>query len=159
MKPTKQIISLLTITALAATSPLALGAGAGGDGGGSGRKRPDPNAIEKIASPFTGTVVNIAGSTISVRGEPQLQGKVPKGDTSSKTRTLHFTIKPDVKILRDGKPATFADIKENDPIAVSFTAKEGSSIRHATEIQAGAIAKDAEKKGEAKKGGGKKKKK
>ena len=151
MKTTRQIISILVMTALAATAPFALGAT-------GGRNRPDPNAIEKIASPFTGIVVNIAGSTLSVRGEPQFQGKAPKESAASKTRTLHFAIKGDVKIMRDGKPATLADIKENDPAVVTFTAKAGSSIRQVTEVQAGSIPKDVEKKGTAKKGGGKKKK-
>lgn len=161
MKTTRLIIALLGIAALAATSSPAFGAagggGTGGGGGGGRRNRPDPNAIEKIASPFNGIVTNVAGSTLSVRGEPTFQGKPPREGSVSKSRTLHFAIKGDVKIMRDGKPATLADIKENDPISVKFTAKEGSSIRQVTEVLAGNIPKEADKKGEAKKGGKKKK--
>jgi hypothetical protein len=151
MKTTNQIISLLAITALVAASPLASGAG-------GRRNKSDPNALDKIASPFNGIVVHVAGSTISVRGEPQYLGKGPKANEKSSTRTLHFVIKPDVRIVYAGKPATLADVKENDPISVKFIAKEGSSLRQVTEVLVGSLPQEAEKKGEAKKGGKKKKK-
>jgi len=150
MKTARWIFALLAVAAAAATlSPPAEAAGR--------RNRFDPNGLEKIASPFNGIVVHVAGSTLSVRGEPQYLGKGPKENERSSTRTLHFVIKPDVKITYAGKPATLADIKENDPISVKFTTKEGSGLRQVTEIVIGGIPKAEEKKGEPKKGGKKKK--
>lgn len=148
---TGAIVLLLAAATMAAISLPAFAAG-------SRRNRSDPNALEKIASPFNGIVVHVTGGTISVRGEPQYLGKGPKESERSSHRTLHFTIKPDVKITYAGKPATLADIKENDTISVKFIVKEGSSLRQVTEVLVGGLPQETEKKVEARKGGKKKKK-
>jgi hypothetical protein len=115
-----------------------------------GGKRADPNAMDKFVSPFIGEIVNMAGNTISVRGVPTLEK--PPADSENQLgkqdakRTLHFLIKPDTKLLKNGQPAKIADLHERDTVQVSFTSKEGSSLRRVTEIQMGKFAATAEDK-------------
>lgn len=125
-------------------------AAAQGEGGGGGGRRRDLNVMDKVVSPFTGEIVNMAGNTISVRGVPTLE-KSPRdkenqiGKKDSK-RTLHFVLKADTKLLRDGKPARMSDLRERDTVQVSFTSKEGSSLRRVAEVQAGKFVETPESK-------------
>ena len=119
-----------------------------------GGKRADPNAMDKFVSPFTGEIVNMAGNTISVRGVPTLEK--PPGDSENQLgkkdakRTLHFAIKPDTKLLKNGQPAKITDLHERDTVQVGFTTKEGSSVRRVTEIQVGKFTAAAEDKSDDK---------
>lgn len=132
------------------TATLAISCSLAAAQGGGGR-RADPNAMDKIVSPFTGQIVNIAGNTMSVRGTPTVEKKPAGQDTNESKkkdnrRTLHFVIKSDTKLLKNGQPARISDIHENDAVQVSFTAKEGSSMRHVTEIQVGKFTETRESK-------------
>lgn len=125
-------------------------AAAQGEGGGGRGRRADPNAMDKVASPFTGEIVNMAGNTLSVRGVPTLE-KPPRdneadGKKKDNKRTIHFTLKADTKLLKDGKPARMSDLRERDTVQVSFTSKEGSSLRRVTEVQAGKFIETADSK-------------
>lgn len=123
-------------------------AAAQGDGGSGRGRRADPNAMDRIVSPFTGEIVNMAGNTISVRGVPTLEKPLRDSEGESRKkdakRTLHFTLKPDTKLLKDGKPARMSDLRERDTVQVSFTCKEGSSLRRVTEIQVGKFVETAD---------------
>ncbi len=133
MKTSRFAVWILT---LAISGGFAVAQGEGGGG-----RRQDPNATDKIVSPFTGEIVNVAGNTISVRGVPTLE-KSPREDESQgkkkdAKRTVHFIVKPDTKLLKDGKPSRMSDLRERDTVQISFTSKEGSSLRRVTEVQVG----------------------
>lgn len=130
--------------------------------------RVDPNAVDKIPSPFHGTVVNVTATTITVRGDVKTKTSQPangeprqagsnKSRDASVTHTINFSIKPDVTIKRDGKPSQLKDIHKDDTVTVTFTSKEGSSVKHVIEVAVGALPPDenrekpkAEKKGKKK---------
>ena len=134
---------------------------AGGRGGGIGIRGPDPNKAVPIDNPFIGVVVSASSSSITVEGK---RGRDKRGqrdqnaDAESKVRT-HFLISGDTKITRDGKTITAADIKKDEQVRVMFTAKEGSILRRATEVQIGQAAAEAGKDQQEKGKGGKKAKK
>jgi len=141
MKTSRFAVWILT---LLISSGFALAQGEGG-----GRRR-DPNAMDKVISPFTGEIVNIAGNTLSIRGVPTLERPphdiANEGRQKDSKRTLHFTLRPDTKLLKDGKPARLSDFREHDTVQVSFTTKEGSALRRVVEIQAGKFIETAESK-------------
>ena len=108
-------------------------------GGGYSPKKP---ATDSISNPFRGTVVSDTAAFISVKGEtgqPAAGGGARAAQTAHPTamHIVSFVIGPDTKILRDGQPITAVQLKRDESVQVTFTAKKGSSIRHATEIQVG----------------------
>jgi hypothetical protein len=125
-------------------------------GGAQKGRRANPNAEENIPSPFRGTVVNVSGTTLVVRGV--VKGKAPgagKGGDAVDSRSVSFSLKPEVAITRNGKPAEVKDIQKDDFVAVTFSVKKGSSLKHVTAVAVGKDAAVAQEKP----AGGKKKKK
>ena len=118
-----------------------------------GRRGPDPNKPPEIANPFIGVVANVSASSVTVEGE----GKVAdsKNANSDGKVKIHFPIKPDTPITRDGKTITATDIKKDEKVRVAYTAKTGSSSRQVTKIEVG----NFDKPQAGAKGGQKKKKK
>lgn len=101
--------------------------------------RRDPNAI-KVENPFKGIVENVSPSSMIVKGEvtPAFPSRVnPNGDNTKSKPTLqniHFHIKG-AKLSRDGKPCELKDIQKGDTATVTFTQKEGSDTRTASQIE------------------------
>lgn len=69
-------------------------------------------------------------TSVSVRSAKGTSGK-------SSSRTVSFTIKPEVRIVRDGKACELKDLQKGETISVTFTAKPGSSLNRVTQISAG----------------------
>ena len=114
---------------------------AGGRGGGRGRRGQDPNPEDHIKSPFQGVVGGVAGNTITVKGELPVKERGAGSDSTGPTKlTIHFQVRSDTKLTRDGKPAAIGDIHPEDKVRVTFSAKEGSSLRHVTSIEVGKFA-------------------
>jgi hypothetical protein len=90
----------------------------------------DPNAVGRIRSPFQGEVVSVTANSVSVKSAKGTSGK-------SSGRTVSFTIKPEAKIIRDGKACELKDLQKGETISVTFTAKPGSSLNRVTQILAG----------------------
>lgn len=132
------------------------------------RRRPDPNAADQVPSPFRGVVVSASAGSVSVKGEigqPHREGQADndpnkdpnQGSHEKNVRTIHFTVRSDTKLTRDGQPITAADIKKDEPIQVTFSTKEGSTMKHVTEVAVGKLPEGEGEKGEGKpKGKGKK---
>jgi hypothetical protein len=100
--------------------------------------RRDPNAI-KVESPFKGVVENVSPVSMTVKGEVQLAAppRVNPNSDNAKSKpmheNIHFHIKG-AKLTRDGKACELKDIQKGDAVSVTFTQKEGSDKRVATEI-------------------------
>ena len=110
------------------------------DGGGG----PQKPAADSVPNPFRGSVVSATPASVSVKGEADqpAAGAGARGAQATRpaaARVFSFVIGPDTKILRDGQPITAAQLKRDEPVRVAFTAKKGSSVRHAAEIQAGKL--------------------
>ena len=128
----------VVVTGLIICAVTALNAGAAG-------RRPDPN-MEKVPSPFRGTVLVAAGTTLTVKGtvktrglqvvngEPRPEPGQQQAKETSVTHTISFYVKPDTKVTRDGKAAQLKDIHAGDMVSVTFSTKEGSSLKHVTEV-------------------------
>ncbi|MCX7827273.1 MAG: hypothetical protein N2689_17220 [Verrucomicrobiae bacterium] len=99
------------------------------------RRGPDPNKPPEIANPFRGVVSNVSPTSITVEGEGRLADS--KNASADGKVKIHFSIKPDTPITRDGKAITAADIQKNEPVRVTYTAKPGSTLRQVTKIEVG----------------------
>lgn len=108
-------------------------------------RRPDPNAVDKVPSPFRGAVVVATATTLTVKGDVKTKGwqpgngepRPPAGQQPKETSVSHtvsFFVKPDTKVSRDGKAALLKDLHTGDMVSVTFSIKEGSSLKHVTEI-------------------------
>jgi hypothetical protein len=118
-------------------------------------RRPDPNAVDKVPSPFRGAVVSANATTLVVKGDVKVKGWQPgSGDPrpasgeqvkdTSVSHTISFAVKPDTKITRDGKAAQLKDVHVGDTVSVTFTVKEGSSLKHVTEVAVSSVGSDAQ---------------
>jgi len=149
MKTSNHLPTLMAGLILCAVT--ALDAGAASARG----KKVDPNAVDTVPSPFRGVVVNVTPGTVLVKGEVMTRDPSGgKGKEVKEDRSVSFSIKPDTRVTRDGKPAEFKDVQKGDPVAVTFTTKKGSSLKHVTEVAVGKDYGDAPEKAK----GGKKKK-
>ena len=121
---------------------------------GTGR-RVDPNAVDKVPSPFHGTVAGVSATTVTVKGEVKGKGTQPpsgeprtapgeKPKEISVPHTVTFFIKPDIKVTRDGKASQLKDVHPGDSVSVTFTTKEGSSVKHVTEVAVGTAPADGQ---------------
>lgn len=72
----------------------------------------------------------MTANTVSVRSAKGTSGK-------SSSRTVSFTIKPEARIVRDGKTCEMKDLQKGETISVTFTAKPGSSLNRVTQISVG----------------------
>jgi hypothetical protein len=90
----------------------------------------DPNAVGRIRSPFQGEVVSVTANSVSVKST---QGTAAKRSG----RTVSFTIKPEARIVRDGKACALTDLKKGETVSVDFTSKPGSSLHRVTQVSAG----------------------
>ena len=99
-------------------------------------QRSNPNAVEQLPNPFIGTVVSTTANSVIVKGDIPQDSKNPNASKSSAKR-INFIIRTDSKLTREGQPAKLVDIKKDEPIAVSFTCKEGSSLRKVTDVVVG----------------------
>ena len=90
----------------------------------------DPNAVGRISSPFQGEVVSVTANSVSVKSSKGGTGK-------SNGRTVSFAIKPEAKILRDGKTCDLKELKKGDTVSVTFNAKAGSSQHRVTQVSVG----------------------
>jgi hypothetical protein len=139
----KHLKSTLVVAAVVLGLMAADGMAAGG--------RRDPNAI-KVESPFKGTVSTVTAVGLTVKGEVQLANP-DKNNASSKppVQNVRFSIKG-AKLTRDGKPCEMKDVQKGDSATVTFTTKEGSDKRTASQIDFSSGSGDAgEKKADGKK--------
>jgi hypothetical protein len=93
----------------------------------------DPNAADRVSSPYSGTVASLAANKLSVRAE-KTKSRLSAVPTR---RSISFTIPESVTITRNGQPCTVKDIKPGDSVSVSFDCKKGSSIRKVTAVEVG----------------------
>lgn len=125
-------------------------------------RRIDPNAVDKVPSPFHGTVANVTATTLTVKGDVKVKSNQPANGEPRSTsgaraketavaHTINFFIKPDTKVTRDGKAGQLKDIHQGDTVAVTFTTKDGSSLKHVTEVAVGSGAAEDQPKAEKKK--------
>lgn len=107
-------------------------------GGGDGPKKP---GADSITSPFQGKVVSATAESVRVKGgSAQPAGGGGRGTQAAQpaaARSVSFAVTSGTKILRDGQPISAAQLKQDEPVQVVFITKQGSSVHHATEIQAG----------------------
>lgn len=129
----------LVVCAVAALNAEAAGLG----------RRVDPNA-DHIPSPFRGAVVSANATSLVVKGDvktrgwqsangeprpaPGQQAGGPQAKETSVSHTVTFVVKPDIKVTRDGKAAQLKDIHPGDAVSVTFSVKEGSSLKHVSEV-------------------------
>jgi len=90
----------------------------------------DPNAVGRIRSPFQGEVVSVTATSVSVKSSKGTAGR-------SSSRTVNFAIKPEAKVLRDGKVCELKDLQKGDTVSVTFNSKPGSSLHRVTQVSAG----------------------
>ncbi|MBI5819550.1 MAG: hypothetical protein HZA88_11240 [Verrucomicrobia bacterium] len=90
----------------------------------------DPNAVGRIRSPFQGEVVSVTANNVIVKSARGTAGR-----TSG--RTISFTIKPEAKVVRDGKTCELKDLQKGDAVSVVFTTKPGSSLPRVTQVSVG----------------------
>ncbi len=112
-------------------------------------RRVDPNA-EHIPSPFRGAVVSANATSLVVKGEVKTRGWQPasgeprpapgqqaagqQAKETSVSHTVTFVVKPDIKVTKDGKAAQLKDLHPGDAVSVNFSVKEGSSLKHVSEV-------------------------
>jgi hypothetical protein len=116
----------------------------------------DPNWEDKLQSPFQGNVASVSATSISVRGKMDAQLAKVSRQAEGEDIKIHFSIKPDTKILRGGKPITADQIDKDEPVRVTFTRKQGSSIKNVSTIEVGSFAAPEAGKAKGKAAGGKK---
>ena len=90
----------------------------------------DPNAVGRISSPFQGVVVSLTANSVSVKSSKAAAGR-------SSGRTVNFAIKPEAKVLRDGKTCELKDLQKGDTVSVTFNSKPGSSLHRVTQVSVG----------------------
>lgn len=119
------------------------------------RRPKGPGNIEDaITSPFAGTVANVSAVSLTVRGEVKLKNAGgERGKEEAESHSISFSIKPETQITRNGKPAQLKDIQKGEFVSVTFTTKQGSSLKHVTAVIVGKDASEvqAPPKGERKK--------
>jgi hypothetical protein len=90
----------------------------------------DPNAVGRIRSPFQGEVVSVTANSVSVKSSKGIAGR-----TSG--RTVCFAIKPEAKVLRDGKVCELKELQKGDTVSVTFNTKPGSSLPRVSQVSVG----------------------
>ena len=84
----------------------------------------------RIRSPFQGEVVSVTANNVSVKSSKGTSGR-------SSGRTVSFAIKPDARVLRDGKTCELKDLQKGDTVSVTFSTKPGSSLHRVTQVSVG----------------------
>ena len=97
--------------------------------------------------------MGLTSNGVSVKGE------VKDTDGKMEEKTIHFAVRPDTRILCDGKESALKDIRPDDPIQITFTQKAGSTLRQVSQIHAGRLPEPTQTAELVKKKGAGKKKK
>lgn len=137
----KNARGLFVIVSVIACAVAALNVEAGSARG----PRVDPNAVDKVPSPFRGSVVVSTATTLTVKGDVKTKSRQPANGEprpeagqqpkeTSVARTASFFVKPDTKVTKDGKAAQLKDLHPGDMVQVTFSVKEGTSLRHVSEV-------------------------
>jgi hypothetical protein len=114
-----------------------------------GRRGPDPNKQPDIENPFHGEVVTATATTVTVKGDRKGDPDPKNPNDTAGKLNIRFSIRPDVAITRDNQKIAATDIKKGEMALVSFTMKEGSTMRRVTDIKVGNVsaAKGDQQKG------------